>query len=115
MRIRCLAFDFDGTLVDSNAVKRSAYFEVARREDPGGRLVSAVLAERPQADRYEVLRAFAQRTAEAGARDPRWVEEAAARLIEAYTTLVEAGQAERPERSGATPALLALRATHALY
>jgi len=116
MRIRCVAFDFDGTLVDSNAVKRSAYFEVARREDPGGRLVSAVLAERPQADRHEVLRVVAQRAAEAGGvLDPRRVEEAAARLIEAYTALVEAGQARRPERPGATPALLALGATHSLY
>ena len=82
MRIRCVAFDFDGTLVDSNAVKRSAYFEVARCEDPGGRLVSAVLAERPHADRHEVLRVVAQRAAEAGGvLDPRRVEEAAARLI----------------------------------
>jgi phosphoglycolate phosphatase len=115
MRIRCVAFDFDGTLVDSNAVKRSAYFEVARREDPGGGLVSAVLAERPQADRHEVLRVVAQRAAEAGVLDPRRVEEAAARLIEAYSALVEAGQAERPERTGATPALLVLGATHSLY
>jgi phosphoglycolate phosphatase len=43
------------------------------------------------------------------------VDEAAARLIAAYTALVEAGQAERPERTGATSALLALGASHALY
>jgi beta-phosphoglucomutase-like phosphatase (HAD superfamily) len=51
LRIRCVAFDFDGTLVDSNAVKRQAYFEAARREDPSGQLVAAVLAELPQGDR----------------------------------------------------------------
>jgi phosphoglycolate phosphatase len=115
LRIRCVAFDFDGTLVDSNAVKRKAYFEAARREDPSGQLVAAVLAERPEGDRHEVLRAVAQRAAEAGLLDPRGMEETAARLIAAYTALVEAGQAERPERTGATSALLALGATHHLY
>jgi phosphoglycolate phosphatase-like HAD superfamily hydrolase len=115
LRIRCVAFDFDGTLVDSNAVKRQAYFEAARPADPSGHLVAAVLAERPEGDRYEVLRVVAQRAAEAALLDPRCVDEAAARLIEAYTALVEAGQAERPERTGATSALLALGATRPLY
>jgi phosphoglycolate phosphatase len=115
LRIRCVAFDFDGTLVDSNAIKRQAYFEAARREDPSGQLVAAVLAERPEGDRHEVLRAVAQRVAEAALLEPRCVEETAARLIAAYTALVEAGQAERPERTGATSALLALGATRPLY
>jgi phosphoglycolate phosphatase len=115
LRIRCVAFDFDGTLVDSNAIKRQAYFEAARREDPSGQLVAGVLAGRPEGDRHEVLREVAQRAAEAALLDPRGVEEAAARLIAAYTALVEAGQAERPERTGATSALLALGVTRPLY
>jgi phosphoglycolate phosphatase-like HAD superfamily hydrolase len=115
LRIRGVAFDFDGTLVDSNAVKRSAYFEAVRGEDPDGRLVSAVLAERPEADRHEVLREVAQRARAAGRLGTWGVDEAAARLIAAYTARVEAGQAERPERTGATSALLVLGASHVLY
>jgi phosphoglycolate phosphatase-like HAD superfamily hydrolase len=115
LRLRAVAFDFDGTLVDSNAAKRQAYFEAARPADPSGGLVAQVLDEHPRGDRHEVMRALAERAAAAGLLGPREVEAAAADLVAAYTAIVEAAQAERPETRGATFALAALAPAIALY
>jgi phosphoglycolate phosphatase-like HAD superfamily hydrolase len=42
--IRAVVFDFDGTLVDSNAIKRQAFFEIASQH-PGGIAVMAEILE----------------------------------------------------------------------
>jgi phosphoglycolate phosphatase-like HAD superfamily hydrolase len=110
-----VAFDFDGTLVDSNAAKRNAYFDVTGTIDPSGALVREVLADRAGADRHEVMRALAEAAAGAGRVRADRVNETAAELAAAYGALVEAAQAERPERPGASAALAVLGATRALY
>ena len=54
--IRLLVFDFDGVLVDSNAVKQNAYREVLK-EVPNGLPALAEAQKRfPEADRFGILK-----------------------------------------------------------
>ena len=53
--IKCIVFDFDGVLVDSNRVKRNAYFDIfASLKAPGSALEAVVEANR-EGDRYQVI------------------------------------------------------------
>ena len=58
--IKCVVFDFDGTLVDSNGIKREVFFEIVRDQDPGGEIVAGVFERWPLADRYEKTRRIAE-------------------------------------------------------
>ncbi len=53
--IRCIVFDFDGTLVVSNHIKRQAFFEVVRSHDPSGMTVTRILQNYPNKDRYGIF------------------------------------------------------------
>ena len=68
--IRGVVFDLDGTLIDSNAIKVRAFFEVVRREDPDGAVVREVLGRRPRGDRFAITRSIAIALAERGALGP---------------------------------------------
>ena len=58
--IQCVAFDFDGTLVDSNEIKRRSFFEVVAEHDPDGAIATEVLDEIRPGDRYAVTREMAR-------------------------------------------------------
>jgi phosphoglycolate phosphatase-like HAD superfamily hydrolase len=107
--LRCVAFDFDGTLVDSNAIKRGAYFEVLSRVPGSREVLERVLREHPGADRFGVLgtahRALAQRP---GLPDLD-------RLVAAYSSLCEERVSSCPALPGALAAVEALAARYALY
>ncbi len=51
--IRCVVFDFDGTLVDSNEIKREAFFTIIQPWDISGTVVAEVFDRWPTADRYK--------------------------------------------------------------
>ena len=53
--IDVIFFDFDGTLVDSAAVKRNCFYSVFPNTPESRFIVSAVLFENPEASRYEVI------------------------------------------------------------
>jgi len=109
--IKCVAFDFDGTLVDSNQIKRQAFFDIARTWDPDGEVVADVLVRWPSADRYEKTRRIAEELLRRQ-RLPSTVSKAnlALRLAEDYTSRCENAIARCPEMPGATQALEALAA-----
>ncbi len=50
--IRCIVFDFDGTLVDSNDIKVQTFYEITKPYDPFGSTVSRILKQFPNLDRY---------------------------------------------------------------
>lgn len=95
--IRCVVFDFDGTLVLSNEIKREGFFAVVAEQPDGLERMARILAS-PPGDRYAIFRRFAE---EAGD-DP---DELAAR----YSSWCEERILVCPERPGASLALAQLR------
>lgn len=57
--IRGVVFDFDGTLVDSNHIKRETFFELASEFEDGVRLMEKAMKEANGRDRYWVFARFA--------------------------------------------------------
>ena len=94
--IRCVIFDFDGTLVDSNAIKQRGFFDVATCVPEGEALMREVL-EVTLGDRTVVLAEFARRaTSKSGNRGP-----ALKSLINRYTAIVDDGVTAAPSIGGA--------------
>ncbi len=101
--IRCVVFDFDGTLVDSNEVKRQAFFEVAREHDPEGDVVRAILDGPTPGDRYAVTRAMARAFAPDDGEDR--IRHLAEELVGAYREITDRNVVACREVEGATTAL----------
>lgn len=94
--IRCVVFDFDGTLVMSNAIKREGFFAVTAGVEGGRAAMEALLAD-PPGDRYAIFAAFAARFGlDAG------------ELAESYGAWCEAEILAAPERPGASDLLARL-------
>ncbi len=107
--IKCVVFDFDGTLVDSNEIKTHSFYEIVRAYDPDGTVVAAVLGRRPAGDRFHITREIAHDLMARGALPPGpGIEDWAQAWAEAYTDQCEQAIATCPEMPGATHALDAL-------
>jgi phosphoglycolate phosphatase-like HAD superfamily hydrolase len=104
--IRCVGFDFDGTLVDSNAIKRQAFFDVLAHVDPDGETVAHVLDVVQPGDRFDIMRELAQRL---GDRDTGAAAGGASELAtdwaDAYTRRCEEAVSKCPEIPGTAAAL----------
>jgi len=57
--IRCVVFDFDGTLVDSNRIKRESLFAVVESIAAGRDIMGQILSAPDRGDRYAVFERFA--------------------------------------------------------
>jgi len=95
--IRCAVFDFDGTLVHSNEIKREGFFAVAGAFPGGAEVMEALLAD-PPGDRFAIFAAFAARFGED-----------AGELAEQYGAWCEARILACPERAGASALLAHMR------
>ncbi len=110
--IRCVVFDFDGTLVDSNAVKERC-FHVALAGMQGAE--SALANARARGgDRYRIFDAVARSLGPA--MPPTRIGAESRRLARAYGECCAAGIAAAAERKGARNAIRRLRSSGlALY
>jgi phosphoglycolate phosphatase-like HAD superfamily hydrolase len=104
--IKCVVFDFDGTLVDSNAIKRETFFAIARPWDPTGEVVAEVFECWPAADRYEKTHKIAEALVSRdllpkGSSIKTW----ASRLANEYTAQCESAIASCTEMTDATQTL----------
>jgi len=95
--IRCVIFDFDGTLRQSVAIKHEAYFAAVRDIERGEELFREIIREFPRMTRYSGCALFAERARDLGIDCPD-SEELAAR----YTRACEDAIAACPEVPGAT-------------
>ena len=59
--IRCIALDFDGTVLLSNEIKSQCFFDTVSSISEGYEIMTAILAKNP-GDRYEVFDIFASKT-----------------------------------------------------
>lgn len=110
----CVVFDFDGVLVDSNAVKRRAYRDIFADAPESEAVVEAVLQSDTEDDRLEVIRAILRglnREGHATAEQDLLVAE----YGERYNTICEEHAATCSEVRGASSALARLAKTHSLY
>lgn len=58
--IKLFVFDFDGTLVQSNAIKSMAFFEVTAHVPDARRHLENLLQTRPELDRYGIFGALSE-------------------------------------------------------
>lgn len=113
--IEVVVFDFDGVLVDSNAVKRDAYFEIfAHRGEAVRGVIERALVEEGDGDRFETIGVILRRLGGEEAVLP--VREGAiARYAERYNDLCEEHAATCREVPGASGALDELSRVLPLY
>jgi phosphoglycolate phosphatase-like HAD superfamily hydrolase len=104
--IRCVVFDFDGTLVDSNAVKYAKFLEVAAELPGGAKTMAVVIDGLTNVTRYEIFDRFV-----ADMRIPE-VQRAdlSRKMTDKYSALCHAEISKAPEISGAQAALQLLGA-----
>ncbi|MEO7239175.1 MAG: HAD family hydrolase [Gemmatimonadales bacterium] len=109
----CVVFDFDGVLVDSNAVKRRAYRDIFADTPGSEAVVEAVLQSNTEDDRFGVIRAILQGLGRNGQGTAQ--EGLLAQYAERYNTICEEHATVCPEVRGASPALARLAVSHPLY
>jgi phosphoglycolate phosphatase-like HAD superfamily hydrolase len=105
--IRCVAFDFDGTLVDSNRIKHDMFYEVLAYHEGASEILTRVLGERP-VDRYKVFKRFVD-LASPDDSPVEWNAERSRRLADEYSRRCEEAVSSCPECPGATRIVTDLR------
>lgn len=109
MPVRVLAFDFDGTLVDSNPIKRRGFFEAFRDEEKGAQAMESVLRTKPKAFRREVISDVLNRLGR------EWTEQELDERCERYNRYCIDGVSECPAMEGVGELLPELVERYALY
>ena len=113
--VQCVVFDFDGVLVDSNAVKRAAYFEVFR-DFPEARPLIERAVDEGEGDRYDVIRSVLSGMVDEGRISERNAgERALQERAERYNQICEAAVTLAPETSGCSATLRQLAGMFPLY
>ena len=100
-----IVFDFDGTLVDTNAIKREGFFHVASGYAGSSVDMEAVLAS-VSGDRRTIFEAYARQVMALPGEPTRQVVDG---LVASYNSMVDALVSCAPEMVGATRLLEALR------
>jgi phosphoglycolate phosphatase-like HAD superfamily hydrolase len=105
-RFAAVVFDFDGTLVQSAAAKREAYFTLFAATPAHAAIIARILAASPDGTRFSLIPQMLAAIAGAGLDLPH--EATPEALIAAYGERVLAAVMAAPEMPGATALLRAL-------
>jgi phosphoglycolate phosphatase-like HAD superfamily hydrolase len=113
----CIVFDFDGVLVDSNTVKREAYYEIFAEAGPQARgVVKQVLRSDGRSDRYGTIRGILDGLAHLGiSPGAGGSDETLAHYAERYNQICEEHAATCPEIPGASATLARLSGRYGLF
>jgi phosphoglycolate phosphatase-like HAD superfamily hydrolase len=115
-RLRSVVFDFDGVLVDSNAVKRNAYFQIFAGTGASDELIGQTLLSQGDGDRYQIIAAILAGMVAAGLlAAERAGTGAVSELAAAYNGICEEYAASCAAIGGAEEALRALDERYGLY
>lgn len=115
--IKCLVFDFDGVLVDSNAVKRSAYYDVfASLNVDRAAVEQEMLGGFRTGDRYQVIERILRHLMARGlVSATASLAELVERCADQYNRICESFAATCREVPGASIVLPRLAREYALY
>lgn len=114
--IKCLVFDFDGVLIDSNAIKRDAYFQIFANLGDIDPVVKGCLYAQADGNRFQVIECILRQLESCGklvglSCRPDLVE----RFAQDYNDICEAYTATCPELDGVSACLQRLVRQYALY
>lgn len=98
-------FDFDGTLVDSNAIKRECFFEIVK-DDPKGHLIMKNVLAETKADRSIVFAEYCRIRGDGQSRSEA--------MLERFSELVNQRVAEASEMPGSVDFLDSLKSSSAM-
>ena len=111
MTIKVIVFDFDGTLVDSNRLKRDAFFRLFPDDERHANLVREVLAQIGEASRYDIIEEILARLDER----PGVRQSDIDALADRYNDIVLDGAKNCAEIPGAEKTLQSLGGEYRLY
>ncbi len=109
---RAVVFDFDGVIVQSNSLKKEAFFSIFPPE--ARRVVNLVLAEHREKSRYEII-SLVLAALDSRPEGPAVDSAEVRRYARAYNRLVEEGALKCPLVPGALEALQRLREMSPLF
>ncbi len=102
---RMVVFDFDGTLVDSNAIKRQAFYEAGQVDDRAAAVLDDIFARRQGLTRHGVFAELGRRLHPG---DPIAARDAAEEWVARYAAVTGERVARCPEVAGAEAVMDAL-------
>jgi phosphoglycolate phosphatase-like HAD superfamily hydrolase len=102
--IKCVVFDFDGTLIESNEIKRRTFYEVTKNLVDADILLDKILSYPDSGDRYDIFDTLIIEL-----KLDREVFVSASKLSDSYTKICEYEISRAPEINGAVKTLKKLR------
>ena len=102
--IKCVVFDFDGTLVKSNEIKRRTFYEVTKNLVDADILLDKILSYPDSGDRYDIFDTLIIEL-----KLDREVFVSASKLSDSYTKICEYEISRAPEIKGAVKTIKELR------
>ena len=114
MSIKVIAFDFDGTLIDSNQLKYDAYYKLFPSDDFHKRIITEVLGEIFEESRYAILKEIMRRVNSITGNEYE-LDNRVRELATEYNDLVVDGTKRCREKPGAKEVLESLSKRYNLY
>ena len=102
--IKCVVFDFDGTLVESNEIKRKVFYEVTKDIIGADLVLDNLLSDPDAGDRYSIFNALTEKVKKSNKFSP-----SAKHLSDKYTQLCENNISKASEIYGALNTLKKLK------